>query len=116
MSRDTSYLQHISDSIDKILTYTADGEEEFSSDTMVQDAVIRNLEIIGEAVKNLSDDLKDQYEDIPWRSIAGMRDKLIHNYFGVKLEIVWDTVVKVLPDFHTQIENILSEDQLNQSS
>jgi uncharacterized protein with HEPN domain len=97
VSRDGSYLRHIGDAIDKILAYTADGQEAFRANPMAQDAVIRNFEIIGEAVKNLSTELKGEHDDVPWRNIGAMRDKLIHHYFGVDLDVVWDTVTNVLP-------------------
>ena len=106
MSRDGSYLRHIGEAIDKILIYTSEGEEAFRANQMAQDAVIRNFEVIGEAVKNLSDDLKSSHGDVPWRNIAAMRNKLIHHYFGVNLDVVWDTVVNVLPEFQERIRAI----------
>jgi uncharacterized protein with HEPN domain len=78
-------------------------ENDFLSDDLIQDAVIRNLEIIGEAVSKLGGDLKTQYSHIPWREISGMRNRLIHGYFSVNLRIVWDTVNNVLPDFMGKI-------------
>jgi uncharacterized protein with HEPN domain len=66
---------------------------------MIQDAVVRNLEIIGEASKNLSPELKSKASDRPWRNITGMRDKLLHQYFGVDLTLVWDTASGMLPPF-----------------
>ena len=86
------YLAHIRDSILLIREYTVDGREAFLTDRKTQDAVIRNLEIIGEAVKQLPVGLKSRYEQIPWKSIAGMRDQLIHHYFGVNLDLVWGVV------------------------
>lgn len=74
---------------------------------MLKDAVERNFEIIGEAVKNLSDDFKAKYPQIPFRQIAGMRDKLIHDYFGVDYEIVWKTIQEKLPDFNEEINNLI---------
>jgi uncharacterized protein with HEPN domain len=103
---DHAYLSHIVDAIDKVAAYISVGEEEFPENTMVQDAVIRNLEIIGEAVRHLSPALKASHQEIPWRRISGMRDKLIHQYFGVKLEVVWETAVTVLPDFRSRISNL----------
>jgi len=80
-------------SIEKIEEYTTDvNEEEFYKNTFVQDAVLRRLEIIGEAVKNIPDDFRAKYPDIPWRQIAGMRDVLIHAYFGVNLRRVWKVI------------------------
>lgn len=107
MTDESAYLKHILEAIAKIERYTAEGEEAFRSDDRTQDAVIRNFEVIGEAVRNLPEQLKAKYAGIPWRRIAGMRDKLIHQYFGVKLDVVWETVVKVLPEFKTQIAEIL---------
>ena len=88
MKDDSLYLKYIIDAIIKIGEYTAIGHETFMSETHWQDAVIRQLEIIGEATKNLSDELKAQYSDIQWRRIAGLRDILIHNYMGVDISAV----------------------------
>jgi len=70
--------------------------------------VIRNFEIIGEASKKLSDDIKSTYPLVPWKSMAGMRDKLIHDYFGVDLDIVWDTIQNFIPKLNAQIEEIVT--------
>jgi uncharacterized protein with HEPN domain len=91
------FLRHIQDAIARIEAYTAGGQGAFLSDSMVQDAVIRNLEVIGEAVKNLPSDLRQQHPKIPWRSITALRNVLIHEYFGVDLEIVWRVVERRLP-------------------
>jgi uncharacterized protein with HEPN domain len=91
------FLRHIQDSIARIEAYTATGRRAFLVDTMVQDAVIRNLEIIGEAVRNLPLDLRRQHPTIPWRSITALRNVLIHEYFGVDIDIVWRVVDRRLP-------------------
>jgi uncharacterized protein with HEPN domain len=78
-------------------------------DEKTQDAVIRNLEIIGEAATKLSPELKAKYDEIPWGDIAGMRNRLIHGYFEVNLDIVWSTVEKVLPEFEAQIKALRRE-------
>lgn len=88
MNADEVYLRHGLDAIEKIGCYTADGRDAFVADDKTQDAVIRNFEIIGEAVKNLSSALRNEYGQVEWTKIAGMRHKLIHHYFGVKLDIV----------------------------
>jgi uncharacterized protein with HEPN domain len=90
MSKDENvYLNHIRDSIEKIESYVSGVEQdEFFENSMVQDAVIRQLEIIGEAAKRISESARAKEPDIPWNSIAGMRDKLIHNYFGVDISTV----------------------------
>lgn len=81
----------------RIEAYTAAGRRAFCADTMVQDAVIRNLEIIGEAVRNLPLDLRRQHPQIPWRSITALRNVLIHEYFGVDIDIGWRVVERRLP-------------------
>ena len=109
MSRDHVYLQHIVDAIQKIDLYTAVGREEFFASTHWQDGVIRQLEIIGEAAKRLSEDLRERYSDIPWRRICGLRDVLIHNYMGVDLNAVWEIAQTRIPTLKTQIELIIRE-------
>lgn len=105
--RDKDYLEHISQAIDKIEKYCDEhGETGFYENEMMQDAVIRNLEIIGEAVSKLSPSLKEEYEDIPWRQISGMRNRLIHGYMSVNLEVVWNTIEKILPKFSEEINDI----------
>ena len=88
MRDDRAYLLHIRDCADRILLYISEGHDSFLADPKTQDAVMRNLEIIGEAVKNLSEELREQHPNIPWKRIAGMRDVLIHHYFDVKIGIV----------------------------
>jgi uncharacterized protein with HEPN domain len=108
---DRAYLLHIRDAVARILEYTRDGRTEFLADHKTQDAVLRNLEIVGEATKNLSSPLRAKHADIPWKQIAGMRDKLIHEYFGVNLDLVWSTVEKVIPGFQVTIEEMLREEK-----
>jgi len=110
MKDDTVYLKHIVDSINKIHTYAECGREEFRSKTHWQDAIIRNLEIIGEAAKRVSESTRKKNNDIPWRSIAGMRDVLIHDYLGVDLDVVWNVVVNELPLLKKQICEVLEGD------
>jgi uncharacterized protein with HEPN domain len=108
MRDDRVYLMHILDCVKRILDYTRDGRDYFLADTKTQDAVIRNIEIIGEAAKNLSDAVTAANADIPWRQIAGMRDTLIHRYFGVNLDLVWQVVERDLPGFKVRVEEILA--------
>ncbi len=105
---DTVFLKHILDAIDLIDDYLKDKSyEEFEENRMLQDAVIREIEIIGEATKNLSVEFRNKYSEIPWRQIAGMRDKLIHGYFGVDLGAVWDTATKDIPSLRKKLREIL---------
>lgn len=109
MKDDRIYLLHIRDAIVKIRRYTQGGEEQFFDDDRTQDAVVQNLEIIGEAVKNLSDRLKSRRPDVPWRRIAGTRDKIIHQYFGVDYQTVWDIVATRLTSLEQAVSGLLSE-------
>ena len=107
---DIPYIRHILDAIARIEEYLQGlSEAEFHEKYLIQDGVIRQIEIIGEATKNISKDFRDTYSEIPWRDIAGMRDKLIHHYFGVNLGEVWLTATRDIPILKPQIENILSE-------
>jgi uncharacterized protein with HEPN domain len=110
MKDDRAYLRHIRDAIARIESYVPRGREAFLAETMIQGAVIRNLEVIGEAVKNLSDSLRAQHPEIPWTRIAGMRDVLIHEYFGVRVETVWAAVENRLPELKRHVEALLEGD------
>ena len=104
------FLQDIQNSVTKIFKYTTNIDyQEFVSNDMIKDAVERNFEIIGEAVKNLSEDFRNKYPNIPFKQIAGMRDKLIHDYFGVDYEIVWKTIKDKLPEFNSDIEKLIKD-------
>ena len=104
------YLRDIIEAMDDIETFvegmTLDG---FKEDRRTFHACVRAIEIMGEAVKNLPEDLKDEHDDVPWRVVAGMRDKVVHAYFGVSHEIIWTTIRTDFPDFRSSVEDILSE-------
>lgn len=110
MKKDRVYLRHIFETISNIEKFMEGvTKERFFENIEKQYAVLRGLEIIGEATKNLSKELKKKHQKVLWRDIAGMRDKLIHEYFGVNLELVWETIKKELPEFKKQIIDILKE-------
>ena len=101
------YLADIENALEKIATYTHDlSFEDFSLNQQVIDAVVRNFEIIGEAVRNISGEIKERHRDIPWEKMISMRNKVIHEYFGVDEEILWKTIQEDLPIFKEQIEKI----------
>jgi uncharacterized protein with HEPN domain len=109
---DRDFLSDIREAIRRIRAYTAAMTyESFLADIKTQDAVIRNLEIIGEATKNLSEELRDRHSGVPWKPMAGIRDRLIPHYFGVNLDIVWQIVAGELPQLANQIDEILSRKQ-----
>ena len=109
MKDDRVYLQHIRDALQDIAEYCGSNHRAFLDDRMRQDATLRKLEIIGQAVKNLSEGTRSRRPEIPWRQIAGMRDKVIHDYFGVNLEIVWAVVQKDLPALRLAVEALLTD-------
>ncbi|MFY9194608.1 MAG: DUF86 domain-containing protein [Methanoculleus sp.] len=108
MSDGRLYLIHIAESIEKIEDYTRDGRDGFMNSPMAQDAVVRNFEIIGEAVKQIPGSLKEKRPDIPWRRVAGLRDVLIHQYMSVDLEAVWAIVEEELPKLKHAVTEILA--------
>lgn len=90
---DREFLSDILEAVRRIQAYTAGMTfVEFLGDTKTHDAVVRNLEIIGEAVKGVSSEVRERYPGVPWKSMAGVRDRLIHHYFGVSLDVVWEIV------------------------
>jgi uncharacterized protein with HEPN domain len=106
MKDDLAYIDHILLCISKIKNFTKDLTiEDFQKNEMVQDAVIRNIEVIGEASKKVSSNLKTSYYEIPWKEMAGMRDKLIHDYLGVDIQVVWNTIEIDIPF----LENLLKK-------
>ena len=105
-------LKDILEAVGRIERYVGSmSESEFLKNTEKQDAVIRNLEIIGEATRNLPAEFKQRHSRVQWAPIAGMRDRLIHQYFGVNWIILWDVVRNKLPELRTNVEQILHDEE-----
>lgn len=108
---DAELVADILEAITRISGYTANmNYDAFLTDTKTQDAVIRNLEIIGEAAKKISSPLREQTRDLPWRSMAGLRDRLIHDYFGVNVDIVWEIISRELSELIEPLKTIISDE------
>lgn len=104
----TVLIKHILECIERVKEYTDPiTEDEFCNSVQVQDAVIRRIEIIGEAAKNISSDIKSKYPDIPWKQICGMRDMLVHEYFGVDLGLTWKVAKEDIIELKNKIQEIV---------
>lgn len=112
MSKDPiEFLKHIYDECDYLISISSNlSKEKFISDETLKRAVVRSLEIIGEATKKIPSDFKENTSDIEWKSMAGMRDRLIHDYMGVNYSIVWDVLLSKIPVLHSQVKAVLNKD------
>jgi uncharacterized protein with HEPN domain len=108
MKDDNLYFIHIMERIERIESYIQDGREEFLRSRLVQDAVIRNFEVMGEAAKRVSKRSRDKYPAVPWKRMTGFRDILIHQYEGVELEKIWNIIAQELPKVKIEIASILT--------
>jgi uncharacterized protein with HEPN domain len=107
MKDDRLYLIHILECIERIERYTLGGRSGYFADTMVQDAVIRNLQTLSESIRRISGTLKEAHSGVNWRNISAFRNVVVHDYLGIDLNQIWDIVEKDLPDLKRQIEAIL---------
>jgi uncharacterized protein with HEPN domain len=103
------YLIYLEECICRIEAYTSDGRDALMASTLKQDAVLRNLEIMGEATKRLSPQLRESCQNIPWRQVAGFRDVIIHNYMGVDLDEVWNIIELELPTIKRELMAIVTK-------
>lgn len=105
------FLKHISDECTYLLSVNKDlSKDDFLDDETLKRAVVRSLEIIGEATKKIPADFKVKWSFIQWKNMTGMRDRLIHDYIGVNYSIVWDVLKNKIPELHSQIQEILSKE------
>ena len=111
MKNDLVFLGHIKEFCEDLQEYLYEIKtfEEFKRNKLYQDAIIRKLEIIGEASTNISDELKKRYSQVPWREIKGMRNKLIHAYFGIDLRLTWESLTNDIPKLLKQIDKIIKD-------
>jgi uncharacterized protein with HEPN domain len=111
------YIHHILDEIDYILSQISDTNfDSFLKDATLKRAFVRSLEIIGEASKKLTEDIKSMQPSIEWRKVSGMRDRLIHDYFGVDYTIVWDVATTKLPDLRVKLQALLETTEKRQQA
>ena len=107
---DLIFIEHLLESINKIEKYVLDiTVHDFVDNELIQDAVIRNFEIIGEATKHLSESFRKKHTKVPWKKIAGMRDILVHDYLGIDIYSVWETIDKDLPELKKQLNSIVKD-------
>ena len=106
------FIQHILENIQNIESFSESfSENEFTKDKLRQNAIIKSIETIGEASKNIPDSFRKKYSKVPWKKIAGLRDIIVHAYFGIDLNIVWEIIKNDIPKLKIQIEKILEKEK-----
>ncbi len=109
------YFEHVLVCLRHLAAYTASGQDEFLNSSMMQDAVFRNIQVIGEAVKRIPEATRQQYRDIPWRNLTGMRDVVVHDYDELRLDEIWSTVINDLLPLEPRFDEILRTLDQNKS-
>lgn len=109
MRDDRERLRDILEAIERIESYTAKGREEFESDELIQTWVVHHIQIIGEAARKLSEEVRSEHDQVPWPAIIVMRNILVHDYFSVDIDEVWSTVERNLPDLKANIFSIMDD-------
>jgi len=109
MKEDKLYLLHIQECLNRIQSYVGTDKQTFLTSNLIQDAVLRNLQIMAESTQRLSPELKIQHPELPWRDLSGFRNVLAHNYLGISLERIWEVIELELPLLKPQFEKILTE-------
>jgi uncharacterized protein with HEPN domain len=115
VNKDSERLQKIFSCIQKIELFTKEGKDSFFADEMQQDAVLRNFQVMGDAIKDLTPEFKNAHPEVSWREPSRFRDRVTHDYLEVKMDIVWDTVEKHLPVFKAQIQKLLDDSDHNKA-
>lgn len=110
MRDDRERLLDIADAIERINKYAERGRKVFEQDELIQNWIVHHLQILGEAAAKISDDFKNNYPDIPWFKIIGMRNILVHDYFGIDIDVVWAVVEKDLPELEQNIKSLLDKE------
>lgn len=108
MNKDLAYLQHMLLAVEHIVSYSQNNKTYFMDSELVRDAVVRNFQIMGEACKKVSSKTVSDYPDVPWSKIAKFRDKLVHDYFGINYDLLWDVIEKELPKIEVQLVTIVA--------
>ena len=109
MKDDRVYLEHIRDCLARIAAYTIDGQARFLTESLIQDAVLRNLQTMAESIQRLSEERKASYASIDWRAIGGFRNVLVHNYLGLNMVRIWQIVETDLPPLRQAVDAMLAE-------
>lgn len=111
MRDDRERLRHILEAIERIEKYAQRGEDAFRRDELVQTWIVHHLQVVGEAARGVSPDFRERHSDVPWKSVVGMRDVLVHDYFGLDVDIVWRVVTNELPDLKRRVSAWLRDEE-----